>query len=240
MKCECGKELKKITRKHLESEYHLKNLVNTNILKDMNEIENEIVQNAVDSGLNLDDLNKDVKNKILKTDNISKINTDDNLFKSNLNDNKFDIKGKYIISRNNRPKFKRIPKRLLIIFYDRESKNAYTISDYNTSPIVIVDNRIFFLDKVFYINEGIPAYAIVLNTIHSIEIIFNENNDKLLESQLDPSTVLMYVNSIAVKYLYDDKERKLKYTWYHFVINVFSTGFFVVLALIIQYAILKI
>jgi len=240
MLCECGKELKKITKKHIDSDYHQNYLMNMKIVNDDNELK-ELLDDTISKGVSLDDLKPEVREKIMNSKKIKKYKSDDFLFQSDLNENKLDIRGNYIIPKNKRPKFKKLPTRLIVVFYERKTKNSYTISDYDKTPIIVIDERIYFLDKMAYVNEGIPVYFIVYNTTCSIDMKFNWKNDKIIikEGLLDPSVVKNYVNSIAVKYIYDDKENKLKYTWWHFFINVFSTLFFVVLAVVITYSVVK-
>lgn len=202
VKCECGKEYKKITKKHLNSNLH----------NELITIKHSVKQNIQESKSNNLETKELTLDKAKQDKTISQYNTRDYLKNSDLQMNKLDNSGNYILNKNKRIKFRRLPTRLIVVFYSRDSKNSYTISDYNVNQNIIIDEGIYTLKDVAYFNEGIPVYYIILTFNGSIKLEFSQYNDTLVEKDKTPQDIVNYLESQAIQELYRQK-LKLRYSW---------------------------
>lgn len=90
-------------------------------------------------------------------------------------------------------------KRYVLVFFNRHTKNAIMLSDNSLSEIFEYEGRMFTLKDVGFYYKAKPVFIIFMDYHHSVsvELEFNENNAKLVETEYTPTEVKTIIQSQA-------------------------------------------
>lgn len=206
IKCECGKELGKITRKHLESKEHkdkMLDIENSNQDSLIKEVKENFPKLNIPEKMSKSELTAFIKSLEYERDKLYQDKQKE--FMDNYNEGSND--DKIVLSRNLRPSLRKEPKRFVRIFYNRNTRNSFLLADYSDYPIFEYEGRTFSLDEVALEQEGIPEYWIFLDFNFSVGLKFNPANDTLVEKGYSPDDMNAYIHSQAVDTMYRIKRK---------------------------------